>query len=159
MDNALPVIHTTTIVPQWLDYNDHLNVAYYVLIFDQAGEALMNLIDLGEDVTRETGFSWVALENHTTFENEVSLDQTVEVRLQLLDHDHKRLHIYLEMHVQGEDGYLAATQEQMLMCMDLNQRRSSPFPEDVQAKINAMAQQQAHLGPPANMGRKIGIRR
>jgi acyl-CoA thioester hydrolase len=159
MNDSAPIIHTSEIQPEWLDYNNHLNVAFYVLIFDQSGEALMQSIGLGEGVTRETGFSWVALENHVTFDREVTLGQTVDVRIQLLDHDAKRLHIYLEMHVRGANGYLAATQEQMLMCIDLRQRRSAPFPKEVQASIEAMARQHAQMAPPANIGRKIGIRR
>lgn len=159
METLPLVIHTTTIKPEWLDYNDHLNVAYYVLIFDQAGEALVHSLGLGEAVTRTTGISWVVLENHITYDQEVTLGQTVDVRMQLLDYDRKRLHLYFEMHVRGREGYLAATLEQMLMCMDLNARRSTPFPDDVQDHIQSMAEQQSHLARPANIGRKIGIRR
>ena len=159
MDTSAPVIHTTDIQPQWLDYNDHLNVAYYVLIFDQAGEALVRSLGLGEAVTRATGISWVVLENHITYDREVTLGQTVDVRMQVLDHDQKRLHLYAEMHVRGDRGYLAATLEQMLMCVDLKQRRATPFPEDVQTNIQSLAQRDAHLARPENVGRKIGIRR
>lgn len=159
MENTAPIIHTTDIQPKWLDYNNHLNVAYYVLIFDQAGEALMGSLGLGATVTRETGCSWVALENHVTFDREVTSGQTVTVRMQLLDHDAKRLHIYMEMHVPGPKGYTAATQEQMLMCFDLRQRRSAPFPKTVQANIATMALEHSQLARPAKIGRSIGIRR
>lgn len=154
-----PVIHTTAIKPEWLDYNNHMNVAFYVWIFDLAGVALAQSIGLGEDVTRTTGISWMALENHVTYDNEVSLGQQVEVRVQLVDHDHKRLHLYFEMHTIGADGYLAATEEQLVLCVDLRQRRAATFPPEVQARIAALAQSQAHLPPAANIGRKIGIRR
>ena len=73
MDSLRPVIHTTAIQPEWLDYNDHLNVAYYLLIFDQAGEVLIHSLGLGEGVTRSTGISWVVLENHITYDNEGTL--------------------------------------------------------------------------------------
>lgn len=159
MDSLRSVIHTTAIQPEWLDYNDHLNVAYYLLIFDQAGEALVHSLGLGEAVTRETGISWVVLENHITYDNEVTLGQMVEVHMQLLDHDQKRLHLYFEMHVTGDKGYLAATLEQMLLCIDLNKRSSTPFPDDVQAKIQTLFQSQANLPRPKNIGRQIGIRR
>ncbi len=159
MDTAAPVIHSATIRPEWLDYNDHLNVAYYVLIFDQAGEALVNSLGMGEAVTRATGISWVVLENHVTYDQEVTLGQTVDVTMQVVDYDHKRLHLYWEMHVSGEDGYLAATLEQMVMCVDLNRRRSTSFPPEVQAQIDALAKAHAKLPTPVNIGRRIGIRR
>ncbi|MGK2914145.1 MAG: thioesterase family protein [Porticoccaceae bacterium] len=161
MTPVLPVIYTTAIKPEWLDYNQHMNVAYYVLIFDLAGEALASAIGLGEEITRQTGISWMALENHTTYDNEVTLRQEVEVRWWLVDHDHKRLHLYFEMHTIGPESYLAATEEQMILCVDLNDRRSAAFPAAVQAKIQSLADAQTRLqrSPPTNIGRTIGIRR
>ncbi len=156
---SLPIIYHTQIQPQWLDYNDHLNVAYYVLIFDNAGEAFVRTIGLGEEVTRQTGISWAILENHVIYNREVTLGQTVDIGMQLLDYDHKRLHLYMEMYVTGEQGYLAATIEQMVMCMDLNTRRSTNLPQPVQDKVKSLAEEQRHLQRPKNIGRKIGIRR
>lgn len=156
---SLPIIYKTKIKPQWIDYNNHLNVAYYVLIFDMAGEALVSTLGLGEEVTRQTGISWAVVENHITYDREVTLDQMVEVGMQLLDYDHKRLHLYLEMYVTGNQRYLAATLEQMVMCIDLNTRRSTNLPEEVVANIQSIAKEQAHLADPDNIGRIIGIRR
>jgi acyl-CoA thioester hydrolase len=159
MDSLRPVIHTTSIKQEWLDYNDHLNVAYYLLIFDQAGEALVHSLGLGEEVTHTTGISWVVLENHITYDNEVTLGQMVDVRIQLLDHDQKRLHLYFEMHVKGNQGYLASTLEQMLSCVDLKKRRTTRFPGNVQAEIQSLSRSHADLPRPGNIGRQIGIRR
>lgn len=159
MSKLPPVIYTTEIKPQWLDYNNHMNVAYYVLVFDMAGEALAQSLGLGEKVTKETGFSWVVLENHITYDNEVSLGQEVEVRMQLVDHDPKRMHLYFEMHVKGESGYLAATLEQMAMCVNLNERRSAAFPDAVMAEIESLSKGQSALDRPQNIGRTIGIRK
>ncbi len=159
METRYPVIYTTDIKPEWLDYNNHMNVAYYVLIFDLAGEEFVRTLGLGEAVTRQTGISWMVLENHITYDNEVSLGQQVEVRLRLVDQDQKRLHLYFEMHVAGEDGYLASTLEQMALCVDLNERRSAEFPADVKAAIDALAEEHSALPVPENIGRKIGIRR
>lgn len=158
---SLPVLYTTAIKPEWLDYNQHMNVAYYVLIFDLAGEALASDIGLGEEVTRTTGISWMALENHTTYDNEVTLGQEVEVRWWLVDHDHKRLHLYFEMHTTGPEPYLAATEEQMILCVDLNTRRSTAFPDAVLGRVDALAdaQRRSSVPAPTNVGRRIGIRR
>lgn len=154
-------LYNTRIKPEWLDYNNHMNVAYYVLIFDHAGEQLVEEIGLGEAFTKETGISWMVLENHITYNNEVVLDQPIEVKFQLLDHDAKRMHLYFEMYAKNEDGteYLASTLEQMLMCVDLNVRKGHPFPEPVAAYIQRIAEAQAGTPKPENIGRTIGIRR
>ncbi len=158
--NKLPtVIYSTEIKPEWLDYNKHMNVAYYVLVFDLAFEKLLLSLGLGEEGARTTGISTMALESHITYDQEVSLGQDVEIRMQLVDHDHKRMHLYLEMYVKGSSGYLASTLEQISMCVDLNERKSAAFPEEVMAKIKTLSQLQSHLGRPDNIGRKIGIRK
>ena len=101
----------------------------------------------------------MALESHITYDQEVSLGQEVEIRMQLIDHDHKRMHLYIEMYVKGRSGYLASTLEQISMCVDLNERKSVSFPDEVMAKIKTLSQQQSHLERPDNIGRKIGIRK
>ena len=158
--NRLPaVIYSTEIKSEWLDYNGHMNVAYYVLAFDLAVEELLLSIGLGEENAKKTGISTMALESHITYDREVTLGQDVEFRMQLVDHDHKRVHLYLEMHVKGSSGYLASTLEQLSMCVDLNKRKSESFPDAVHEKIKALSQEQAHLKRPDNIGRKIGIRK
>ncbi len=156
--NKLPtVIYSTEIKPEWLDYNNHMNVAYYVLVFDLACEELLLSLGLGEVSAKLTGKSTMALESHITYDQEVSLGQEVEIRMQLVDHDHKRIHLYFEMHVKGSSGYLASTLEQISICVDLKKRKSASFPDEVMAKIKTLSQQQSHLERPDNIGRKIGI--
>lgn len=161
MSNRAPIIYTTRIKPEWLDYNNHMNVAYYVLIFDEAGVKLVSDLGLSEEVTKETDISWMVLENHITYNNEVVLDQPVDVRMQLIDYDTKRLHLYFEMYGKTDDGgeYLASTLEQMVMCVDLKLRKGCDFPGEVAASIKQLSESQAHLAKPENMGRTIGIRR
>lgn len=159
MNTSPSIIYSTEIKPEWLDYNNHMNVAYYVLIFDLAFEELLLSLGLGEKIAKTTGISTMILESHITYDQEVSLGQDVEIRMQLVDHDHKCMHLYFEMYVKGDRGYLASTLEQISLCVDLNKRKSISFPEEVMTKIKFLSQQQAHLGRPQNIGRKIGIRR
>ena len=43
------------IIKDWTDYNGHMNVAYYVLIFDQFGsEVLLTSFNMGEHSARTT---------------------------------------------------------------------------------------------------------
>ncbi|MCV6615132.1 MAG: thioesterase family protein [Cellvibrionaceae bacterium] len=161
MSNTAPTIYRTNIQPEWLDHSDHLNVAYYVLIFSKAGEALLANLGLNAAATRESGISWMVLENHISYNREVMLDQAVRVTAQLLDNDDKRLHLYFEMWASAEDGseYLASSLEQMAMCVDIKLRKSCPLPAAITAKVAAMASAHADLPKPQGIGRAIGIRR
>jgi len=159
MNKPLKQIYSAKIQEEWLDYNGHMNVAYYVLVFDQAEEQFFKNIGLGELVAKETNISWMVLENHITYDDEVSLDQEVAINIRVVDHDTKRLHLYLEMVTEGEDGYLTSTLEQMVICADLNQRKSTEFPAEVRKNIETFVQAQPSFDISERLGRTIGIRR
>ena len=157
--NEPNIVYSTKIDPAWLDYNNHMNVAYYVLIFDLAFEELLLSLGLGEKIAKSAGVSTMILESHITYDREVCLGQELEIRAQLVDHDHKRMHHYFEMHVRGSSCYLASTLEQISICVDLHERKSISFPGEVMKNIKSLLQQQSHSGRPVNIGRKIGIRK
>lgn len=151
-------LYETDIKKEWLDYNDHLNVAHYVTIIDEAGVALFDHLGMGEAYTKETGGSWVVLENHITYDNELRFGERVGVETQFIDYDQKRLHLYHEIRPVDGNG-ISATCEQMTMFFDLNERRPAPFPPHVMKKIELIADSHSKLPRPDNLGRKIGIRK
>lgn len=144
--------------PAWIDYNGHMNVAYYVLVFDHATDGLFALLDIGADYVRRTGFSAFVLETHVQYLREVVENDPLRVTGQLLDADDRRLHLYGEMH-HAADGFLAATSELLLLHVDLGARGAAPFPPVVQARVDALRTAHAGLARPDAAGRVIGIRR
>ena len=129
-------VHLTTqkIIKDWTDYNNHMNVAYYVLIFDIYGaEKLMNIFKMGEQSAKTTKKSTMVVESHITYNQEVKEGDEVEVNLIYFDHDKKRLLYKLEM-IHKEKKYLASTIEILALYVDLNQRKVAEF-EDEKLKI------------------------
>ena len=84
-------IHQATVKPEWIDYNGHLNMAYYVLMFDNATDNFFDLIDLGVNYVNRSQHSAFVLETHVTYQWEVSLDDRLRFTVQLIDADEKRL--------------------------------------------------------------------
>jgi len=144
--------------PEWIDYNGHLNMAYYHVLFDKALDHVFDQIGIGEDYVRTSQGSCFVMEVHVHYLQELSLDDPVEVRFQLLDHDSKRLH-FVEQMFHGAQGYLAATSEQLALHVNMQSRRSSPFPADVHARLAAMLSEHTNLPRPEQIGHSIGIRR
>jgi len=129
-------VHLTTqkIIKDWTDYNNHMNVAYYVLIFDIYGaEKLMNIFKMGEESAKSTKKSTMVVESHITYNQEVKEGDEVEINLIYFDHDKKRLLYKLEM-IHKEKKYLASTIEILALYVDLNQRKVAEF-EDEKLKI------------------------
>lgn len=155
---AALVIHREPVRSEWIDYNGHMNVAYYVLAFDHATDRFLDLIDTGADYLRRTNHSWFVLETHVTYQQEVLEGDPLRFTVQLIDFDAKRAHYYFEMH-HAIEGFLSATSEQIALHVDLAARRSAPFPAEVAARLAAIAEAQATLPRPPAVGRSIGLAR
>ncbi len=154
----LAPVHRETVLPEWVDYNGHMNVAYYVLVFDRATDALLDSIGMTAARRTETGSSVFVAEQHVTYDQEVMEGEEVYMTTRVLGSDAKRLHMYLEMHNAGTDA-LSATTELMILSVNLNDRRVGPFPGDVQAAIERLRDAHATLPQPTKAGRSIAIPR
>ena len=114
---------------EWTDYNNHMNMAYYVLIFDQLWEIVLAKFKMGEVSARTTQMSTMVVETHTTYNNEVKEGEEVEINLTFFDHDKKRLHFKMEM-IEKSSRKLSATLEMLSLYIDLNKRKVSEFEEE-----------------------------
>ena len=158
MTDPLLRLHTETVRPEWIDYNGHMNVAYYVLAFDHATDRLLDHAGLGIAYVRETNRSVFVLEMHVTYEREVGEGDPLAFTTRILDIDAKRVHLIHAMHHAGE-GWLAATNELVLMHIDLEARRSCPLPESALKTLTEIHRFQAALPMPPQTGRVIGLKR
>ena len=118
------------IIKDWIDYNDHMNVAYYLLIFDKFGADNLNkMFKMGEESAKSTGMSTMIVETNITYNQELKLDDEVDINLLYFDHDKKRLQYKLEM-INKKEGYLASTFEALALYVNLNTRKVSEFEEE-----------------------------
>ena len=114
---------------EWTDYNNHMNMAYYVLVFDQIWEIVLEKFKMGEQSAKTTNMSTMVVETHTTYNNEVKEGDEVEINLSFFDHDKKRLHYKLEM-IEKSSKKLSATLEMLSLYIDLNKRKVAEFEEE-----------------------------
>jgi acyl-CoA thioester hydrolase len=118
---------------EWTDYNNHMNMAYYVLVFDQIWEVMLEKFKMGENSAKTTKMSTMVVETHTTYNNEVKEGDEVEINLTFFDHDKKRLHFKMEM-IEKSSKKLSATLESLSLYIDLNRRKVTEF-ENEKIKI------------------------
>jgi len=118
---------------EWTDYNNHMNMAYYVLVFDQIWEIILEKFKMGEQSAKSTKMSTMVVETHTTYNNEVKEGDEVEINLTFFNHDKKRLHFKMEM-IEKSSKKLSATLEMLSLYIDLNKRRVAEF-EDEKVKL------------------------
>ena len=114
---------------EWTDYNNHMNMVYYVLVFDQVWEVMLEKFKMGENSAKTTNMSTMVVETYTTYNNEVKEGDEVEINLTFFDHDKKRLHYKMEM-IENSTQKLSATLEMLSLYIDLNKRKVSEFEEE-----------------------------
>tara|TARA_B100000131_G_C18107135_1_gene608294 strand:- start:347 stop:814 length:468 start_codon:yes stop_codon:yes gene_type:complete len=125
----MPVLLTTKkIIKEWTDYNNHMNLSYYILVFDLGAEVMLSKFQMGEHSAKTTKKSTMVVETHTTYNNEVKEGDEVDVFLSYFDHDKKRLHYKLEMYEKNKN-VLSATTEVLSLYIDLNVRKVAEFEE------------------------------
>ena len=123
------LLTTQKIIKEWTDYNNHMNLSYYILVFDLGAEVILSKFKMGEDSAKTTKKSTMVVETHTTYNNEVKEGDEVDVFLSHFDHDKKRLHYKLEMYDKDKNK-LSATTEVLSLYIDLNLRKVSEFEKE-----------------------------
>lgn len=143
---------------EWTDYNGHLNMAYYHLLFDRAVDAALVPLGLGPEVARDTGASVFTAQAQVHYLRELHAGDRVMVDTRLIAHDSKRLHYVQTMRRVGEDAP-AAISENLILHVDLATRRVAPFAPEVLARIAEAVAAHADLPLPPQVGRRVGLRR
>ena len=126
-------LKTAKIINEWTDYNGHMNLSYYILVFDKGAEVILSKFKMGEHSAKTEKKSTMVVETHTTYNNEVKEGNEVEINLTFFDHDKKRLHFKMEM-IEKTSRKLSATLEMLSLYIDLNKRKVSEF-EDEKVKL------------------------
>lgn len=145
------------VLSDWIDYNGHMNVAYYTLAFDHAfDDFLENWIGVGVSFVEKSRLGPMALQSQTCYLSELMEDEPFHVEVLLLDFDPKKMHIFGSM-ISDKTGALAATYESVSMCVDLDLRKSAPYPDWTFQRLERLKAAQAGLERPAQVGRPLGL--
>ena len=145
----------TVVVPDWIDHNGHMNVAFFVLAFDEATDAAYEEWGIGLEYPEVSGCSVFTLGMNVDYRSELFEGDRIRIVTQLVDYDSKRLHYFHQMH-HADSGKPAATNECLCMNVDLSTRRSAAFPHGVQEKLGAFHRPSP---VPEGFGRELSLRR
>ncbi len=144
--------------PGWIDYNGHLNMAYYNVLFDRAVDEAYELLGCGPAYLEQTRHSTFTAEAHVRYLRELHAADPVRVTFQLIDYDAKRIHYFEELR-HAEEGWLSATSENMTLHIDMDRKKTVPFPDVIAERLARMKAAHAHLPIPDGVGRRIAMPR
>ena len=143
-------LKTGRVKSEWADYNGHMNLAFYIHLFDNSWEVLLEKFDIGEESAINQKRTTFAVESHTTYDMEVKVGDEVDLNLLFLDFDKKRLVYKLEM-VHNKEKYLAATTEVCSLYVDLDSRRVTEFENEKKLLIESFISQNKEKFNPGNL--------
>jgi acyl-CoA thioester hydrolase len=150
-------VSTGKVLPEWIDFNGHMNVAYYVLAFDQGVDALWLDFGITAEHVQQNQSSTFAVETHVLYKQELKVDDPYVVTAQILAFDDKRIHQFQRMY-HAESGFLAATAEWMNLHVDLEKRRVAPWPARILQGISRVAKSQGDWPYPDEAGSTMKMR-
>ena len=154
---AAPFLTTVMqIEPQWIDYNGHLNMAYYNVLFDRGIDQMWAEFGVGPDYMKERNCSTFSAECHIRYLREIHLADPVQIAVYMLDADDKRIHTFEELR-HATEGWLSATSEGMSLHVDMNSRKTAPFPPDIAARLRVIVQAHSAIARPDGVGRRIAM--
>ncbi len=146
-----------TVRPEWIDFNGHLNMAYYNVLFDEGIDEVYRLIGFGADYARTRGMTTYVADFRVRYLRELHEGDRVRCSVQLLDHDAKRFHSFQQLW--HEDGWVAATAEALVLHVDMSGPRVAPMPADIAARVAALQKVHDTLPIPEAVGLPMGIQR
>ena len=149
---------TGTVPPDWIDYNGHMNVAYYTMAFDRALDEIYDRLGIGPGLVQSHNMGPMALQTQIHYLAELREGDRYSCDVLLVDADAKRVHVIATMR-NAETGDVAATYESLTLNVDLGARRSAAFPPEARARIDALKAAHAGLPRPPQLGAPLGIRR
>jgi acyl-CoA thioester hydrolase len=144
------------IEPSWIDYNGHLNMAYYNVMFDRAIDELWLKLGIGPGYREARNGSTFTAECHVRYLREIHLGDPVQVSILLVAADEKRLHTFEELR-HATEGWLSATSENMTIHIDMAARKTAPFPSDIRANVETLARAHSAVPWPEGIGRRIAM--
>ncbi|MEK9673147.1 MAG: thioesterase family protein [Rhodospirillaceae bacterium] len=162
MTDARPLaLHRETVIEDWIDYNGHMNLAYYALVFDHATDALLDHVGLDAAHRDAAGGSVFVVESHVTYGAEVMRGEEMKIETRVLDVGGKRLRLFHEMYVTraGAGRTRAAANELLILHVNLASRRTAPFPAAILEALQILKAGHDALLPPPEAGRGIAFER
>jgi acyl-CoA thioester hydrolase len=142
------------IEPQWIDYNGHLNMAYYNVLFDRGIDQMWLELGIGPEYMKERNGSTFTVECHVRYLREVHLGDPLQVSVYLIAADDKRLHTFEELR-HATEGWLSATSENMTLHVDMGTRKTAPFPPDIATRIRSVIEAHSAVPRPDGVGRRV----
>jgi acyl-CoA thioester hydrolase len=151
-------LHSERVLPEWIDYNGHMNVAYYVLAFDHATDAFLDYIGLDHAHKEKANVTTFVADMNVTYIREVVEGDPLRFTTQLLEFDDRKFRYFHNMY-HAEQGYLAATNELLSLHIDLSTRRVGRMDEGIAGRLQQVFDAHTALPPPPGAGRVLGMRR
>jgi acyl-CoA thioester hydrolase len=156
--STLPVLETT-VVGEWVDYNGHMNDAAYAIVFSRSVDALMDRVGLDAAARKQSGQTLFTLQMMLHYFKEAKEGDALTVSFQLLEHDDKRMRVWLDMTAPGGERLAASEQLLISVAQGEGSARAVAWSFETKAALEALAKAQSGLPHPPAAGSGVALKR
>ena len=154
-----PLVSTgASVLPEWIDHNGHMNVAFYVMAFDESVGDILDFVGLTRAFKKRHNCGTFVGDFHIHYARELLQGAPIRITNQIIGYDRKRFH-YCQQMFHAEENFLAAQSEAITLHIDMATRRVAPMHDEIYDKVAALAAAHAQLPAPSNAGRTIRVKR
>ena len=147
------------VLPEWIDYNGHMNVAYYTLAFDKALDFFFeDVLGIGPTFVEKNKEGPFALKASYNYFSELLEEESFFVDISILDFVSKRVHVFGEMR-KDKSLELSAVFETVLMNMDLSARTVKQYPDRVLELFSIFKSSLLVDNIPIEIGKRITLKK
>ena len=159
MEDKIEKLYTTKgkVIPEWIDVNGHMNVAYYLTAFDLAVDKQWIQLGITQEYIEVEKFSTFSVECHITYQQELKVDDEFRIESSILAYDEKRIHLFQTM-LKPDNKEIVATAEWMILHINMQTRKVAPWPDKILETLEKMVSSQISTNWPKEAGKKMGIK-
>jgi acyl-CoA thioester hydrolase len=155
---SLPLSKPITLKPEWIDYNGHVNMAYYLVMFDNSLEEFVAPLGLGEDYLKATNCSYFIADMKISYLRELKLTDKAIIRFRLIDYSDKAFHYGMEL-FHAEEHFLSAAMEGVSIHVDMAVKKATPVNDKTKLALKKMYVDHAGFEPCPHFGKLVGLRK
>lgn len=143
------------VLPEWIDFNGHMNMAFYAQLFEQGCTHGFAALGFGA-AYRDQGFTTMAADFRIRYLRELHLGDPVRCSFRIVKVGTKAFHYCQELiHT---DGWVAATAEAVNLHVDIKARKVVPYTAARRNALESMAAEHAQWPLPDWVGLALGVR-
>jgi acyl-CoA thioester hydrolase len=155
--SELPAYSQQVVPSAFEDFNGHLNIRHYLGIASEGLDESLVPLGILQNWPRVADQAVFTAEHHLTYLAELRTGDRISVRVRLIGRSERAAHAMVYL-VDETHQRLSYVMEEIFLHVDMSTRRTSPWPEDVEAALDRRVADDQSLPWPVELSGSMSLR-